>query len=62
MATVMTLDEVAQYLHVHASTVYRLLKGRGIPAFKVGSDWRFNMESIDRWMKEKETGEGAFQS
>jgi len=54
MATVLTLEDVAQYLHVHPSTVYRLLKNRSIPAFKVGSDWRFNQESIERWIKERE--------
>ena len=25
-----------------------------IPAFKVGSDWRFNQESVERWVKELE--------
>ena len=49
MASVMRLSEVAQYLRVHPSTVYRLLKDQRIPAFKIGSDWRFNIESIDRW-------------
>jgi hypothetical protein len=23
---------------------------REIPAFRMGSDWRFNIESIDRWV------------
>jgi len=54
MITVMTLDEVAQFLHVHTTTIYRLLKGRSIPAFKVGSDWRFNQESIEKWVKQLE--------
>jgi excisionase family DNA binding protein len=62
MAAVMTLDEVAQYLNVHPSTIYRMLKKNNIPAFKVGSDWRFNQESIDRWMREREGGMGADQS
>ena len=60
MTTVLTLEDVAEYLHVHPSTVYRLLKNRSIPAFKVGSDWRFNQESLDRWIQELEaerTGE-----
>jgi hypothetical protein len=26
-----------------------------LPAFKVGSDWRFNQESIDRWRSNAET-------
>jgi excisionase family DNA binding protein len=58
MATVMTLEEVADYLRVHPSTIYRLLKKKQLPAFKVGSDWRFNLESIDRWRAEAERGGG----
>jgi excisionase family DNA binding protein len=59
MATMMTLEEVAQYLHVHPSTVYRLLKNRSIPAFKLGSDWRFNQESIERWLSKLEQGDSS---
>jgi len=54
MAGVLTLEEVADFLHVHPSTVYRLLKKRRIPAFKMGSDWRFNRESIEQWVKQLE--------
>jgi excisionase family DNA binding protein len=54
MTTVLTMTEVAQLLKVHSSTVYRLLKKKSIPAFKLGSDWRFNQESIERWIKERE--------
>jgi excisionase family DNA binding protein len=54
MSTVMTLEEVAEFLRVHPSTVYRLLKKRKIPAFKMGADWRFNLESIERWIAERE--------
>ena len=48
---VMTVREVSAYLRVHPSTVYRLLEVviRKIPAFHIGSDWRFNIEEIDRW-------------
>jgi excisionase family DNA binding protein len=62
MATVMTLEEVAEYLRVHPSTVYRLLKDRNIPAFKVGSDWRFNIDSIEKWVVKLETAQGPVQS
>jgi excisionase family DNA binding protein len=57
IARVMTINEVADYLRVHPSTIYRLLKRRELPAFKVGSDWRFNSESIDRWLLEREQTE-----
>jgi excisionase family DNA binding protein len=46
---VLTVKEVADYLHVHPSTIYRMLKRSQLPAFRVGSDWRFNVETIDRW-------------
>jgi excisionase family DNA binding protein len=59
MATVMRLEEVAQLLHVHPTTIYRLLKNRSIPAFRVGSEWRFNQESIERWMSKLEESESS---
>ena len=50
---VMTIGEVASYLLCHKSTIYRLLKARDIPAFKVGSDWRFLRADIDKWTKRR---------
>jgi excisionase family DNA binding protein len=47
--SVLTVKELADYLHVHPSTIYRMLKRAQLPAFRVGSDWRFNVETIDRW-------------
>jgi excisionase family DNA binding protein len=58
-ARILTLENVAQYLRVHPSTIYRLLKKRQLPAFKVGRDWRFNLESIDRWRTDAERSRGA---
>lgn len=49
MTQVLTLPEVAEYLRVHPSTIYRLLRRKELPAFRVGSDWRFNLASIDHW-------------
>ena len=58
MSTIMTLEEVASYLRVHPSTVYRMAKNHALPAFKIGSDWRFNRESIDGWRVRAEKGPG----
>jgi excisionase family DNA binding protein len=57
MKTVLTLDEAAEFLKVHPSTVYRLFKKKQIPAFKIGADWRFNAESIERGINEREQAE-----
>ena len=52
--TIMTLDEVANYLRVHRSTVYRMAREGSIPTTKVANQWRFKKERIDRWFREQE--------
>jgi len=47
----MTIEEVAAYMRVSRFTVYRLAKDRAIPAAKVGRQWRFQKEELDRWVK-----------
>ena len=54
MVEMMTVRELSAYLRVHPATVYRLLKRNQIPAFRVGADWRFEIEVIDRWAKEQQ--------
>jgi len=50
----LTVDELCRYIKIAKPTVYKLLgKGR-VPAAKVGRIWRFNKDSIDKWMAEKE--------
>ena len=46
---VLTVGELSDYLRVHRSTIYRLLKKGQLPAFKIGSDWRFTTDAIDQW-------------
>ena len=62
MSTVLKLEEAAEFLKVHPSTVYRLIKKHEIPAFRIGSDWRFNLESLERWIREREAVDGLDQS
>lgn len=50
----MTLGEVAQYLRLHRSTVYRLAREGILPGFKAGNQWRFQKERVNQWMAEQE--------
>ncbi|HJU09244.1 MAG TPA: helix-turn-helix domain-containing protein [Candidatus Binataceae bacterium] len=59
IASVLTVNELSDYLKVHPSTIYRLLKTRQLPAFRIGSDWRFNIEEIERWLVDREKKPGA---
>jgi excisionase family DNA binding protein len=53
LPTILTVQELSEYLRVHPTTIYRLLRTKQIPGFRVGSDWRFNTEMIDRWSSEQ---------
>lgn len=47
----LTIDELAGYLKLSPSKLYRMAKGGDIPASKVASQWRFDRDEIDTWMK-----------
>jgi excisionase family DNA binding protein len=47
----MTVKEVALFMQVHTTTIYRLLKTKDLPSFKVGKVWRFRPEDVEAWMK-----------
>ena len=51
----MTVKELSAYLRVHPSTIYKLLRRGELPGFRIGTDWRFNAEVIDRWCIERNT-------
>ena len=53
----MTIEELAQYMRVSRFTIYRLAKSRFIPGTKIGRQWRFQKEEIDRWVKDQSGSE-----
>jgi excisionase family DNA binding protein len=48
---VMTIDELAAYLKVAKSTLYKLAQEGRVPGQKVGKHWRFRKDAIDRWLE-----------
>ena len=53
---VLTVKEVCELLQLHQSTVYKLIKEGKIPAFRIGSDWRFQKNQIVHWIAEQTIG------
>jgi excisionase family DNA binding protein len=47
---ILTLSELAEYLRLAESTVYKLTREGTIPAQKLGKQWRFHKGAIDRWL------------
>jgi excisionase family DNA binding protein len=57
-----TVTEIADELHVHRITIYRLLKDGKLPGFKVGRVWRFDSNEVRRWLTEKDLNHGPDRS
>jgi len=56
---VLTAREVAEWLSVNICTVYDMCEDGKLPYWRIGAggpkgDLRFNRESIDAWMRERE--------
>ncbi len=46
MSNFVTAKEIAHYLKMSESTIYKLASNGGIPGFKIGDSWRFDMDDI----------------
>jgi excisionase family DNA binding protein len=50
---VLNAKEAAAFLRSHVETIRRLARRGEIPAFKVGRDWRFNLEALRGWWEKQ---------
>ena len=48
--SVMTIGDLAVYLKISGSTLYKLAQEDKLPGQKVSCHWRFHKETIDRWL------------
>lgn len=53
VGSLMTIDEVADYLRVKKRTVYDWVKKGRIPAIKAVGLWRFRKQRIDNWLEKE---------
>lgn len=49
----MTVKELSDYLRLDRMTIYKMLKEGTIPASRIGHQWRFLREDIDKWIRAK---------
>jgi excisionase family DNA binding protein len=52
----LSLPELARYLRVAERTLYVWAQQGKVPAFKVGSSWRFRRSEVDAWVESTRTG------
>jgi excisionase family DNA binding protein len=53
VAEILTIRDVAAYLKLPVSTVYRLAERRELPGHKVGRQWRFHKPILDDWFRQQ---------
>ena len=49
----MTVSETCRYLKITTRTLYRYLRNRQIPAFKLGKEWRFVRSDLEQWIRDR---------
>jgi excisionase family DNA binding protein len=49
---VLTIEELAAYLKIPKSTLYKLVREGRIPSQKIGRHWRFHKGAINHWLEE----------
>lgn len=49
----MTATETCRYLKITQRTLYRYLRSRQIPAFKLGKEWRFVRSDLEQWIRQR---------
>ena len=50
--TVLTVPDVATFLRISKPSVYKLIHEGGLPAFKVGKNFRFMQEKVQDWVRQ----------
>ena len=53
----LTMHELAIYLHLDEQTVSKLVAAGKIPSLQVDRQWRFKREIIDAWIEEQLVGD-----
>jgi len=48
---ILTFEELAVYLKVSKSTLYKLVQQGSIPGNKAGKSWRFHKQAVDEWLR-----------
>lgn len=56
-AELLTLHDLAGYLHLDESTVNKLVAAGKIPAIQIDRQWRFKKSTIDEWIEQQLVGD-----
>ena len=55
--SVFTIEDLAKYLKISKSTLYKLAQRGELPGVKVGRHWRFHKDAVDDWLRRRPNDE-----
>ena len=53
---IVTAKELAKYLKLSDSTIYKLASDGDLPGFKIGDSWRFDMDEVVKLIEKTKRG------
>jgi excisionase family DNA binding protein len=59
---VLTIDDLADYLKISKSTLYKLAQEGALPGQKVGRHWRFHRDAVDQWLRREPAAKSKSQN
>jgi excisionase family DNA binding protein len=59
MADLLTTNQVINMLHVDRTTIYRMVEDGRLPAVRVGKQWRFPKDILERWLAAQATASAS---
>jgi len=51
----LTVVEAAEFLGVSKETIYRWVKAKKIPVYRLGKFWRFDKDELLKWFRKAST-------
>ncbi len=46
-----SVGDTAKHLGIRKETLYRWIERRGLPAFRLGRNWKFKLSEVDAWVR-----------
>lgn len=46
-----SMDTITNYIDVSRETILQWINNRGMPAHKVGRQWKFKISEVDEWIR-----------
>ncbi len=59
MEDLLTAKDIATYMGVSINTVGKYRKNRGLPAIKLGGEWKFTKEAFAQWLNAQQVVQTA---